>query len=143
LRSFFVVVSVFFFCGCSTRHYDVSKHDYFSRYIGISLPLLKAQRLCLREDNINSRAIRTIRLVELEEYCGIRELVKLPKGTEIKIQRVIKQWMPVSGSAWYALGIVDISGNTYEFEYFYGYLSIWRAPWEDETVPIKRPLPRS
>jgi len=81
--------------------------------------------------------------VELEEYCGIRELVKLPKGTEIKIQRVIKQWMPVSGSAWYALGIVDISGNTYEFEYFYGYLSIWRAPWEDETVPIKRPLPRS
>ena len=127
--------------GCSTKHFDDSEHEYFSKYIGKKVELLEEQRLCLVRNDINSRAFRTVTLIDNDEYCEIRVLKNLPVGARVTIQRVVKQWMPVSGSAWYALGEVEVEGEKVEFEYHYGYLNINRAPWESEDVPPKRPIP--
>lgn len=73
----------------------------------------------------------------------IGELVTVvPAGTPVQIQSVIRQYMPISGNAWVALGRLELNDTVYEFEYYLGYLSIHRAPWEDQSVPASREPPR-
>jgi len=122
-------------------NFDASDHEYFNAHIGKSLELYREQKLCLIRDNINYRAFRTIGLSSPTEACDVKEIVTLPIGTKVKIQSVKRHWVPVSGSSWYALGQTTIDAKTYEFEYFYGYLHIRRAPWDSNDIPLKRNVP--
>ena len=142
MRTFIIVLLVLATVSCSTTRTDASRHEYFSSLIGKSLPLLKELKLCLNPDDINFSAFRTIELNYLEQHCHSRKIANVPVNTLVKIQSVKKLWMPISGSSWYALGEIQIADTKYEFEYFYGYLDIRRAPWEDESIPLKRAVPK-
>jgi hypothetical protein len=131
-----------FIAGCSSVNTDVSDHEYFEDYTDTIVQLKRDQKLCLVSDDNNYRVFRTTKLRELDEWCQLSEIALVPTGTEVKIQRVMKHWVPVSGNSWYALGSVVVGGQEHEFEYMYGYLHIYRAPWEDNSVPNNRPAPQ-
>jgi len=124
--------------GCTTTVSDDSKHAIFAPYVGKSFALQREQRLCEMENDPNFYAFRRVRLAGLSEACP-RQLMTLPRGSVVTVDRVLKQWMPVSGAYWYALGHVD--GTDYHFEYPWAYLYMARAPWEPNSVPAKRPPP--
>jgi len=144
MRKFRATILLFAIClsGCATTISDVSTKDYFRDSIGKSLPLLREQILCAVPDDINYRAVRPITLISTNAGCPLKKITLLPVGTIVYIESVKKQDMPISGDSWHALGNVTVDNKTYEFEYWYGYTSINRAPWESASVPLNRPIPK-
>jgi hypothetical protein len=139
LTGLFALALVAFLAGCSTTVAHDSESAVFGPYLGKTLPLLVAQRLCKMPDDKNFYAVRQIRLVGTKEYCP-NKLAELPVGTKVFIQNVSKEWMAGSGSMWYAMGKVVGTGE--EFEYPWAYMTVRRAPWDAETVPEVRSISR-
>lgn len=127
--------------GCTVIR-DASSHPYFKSYVGKTVALREEQKICREPDDLNYRVVRTLKMSSPMQGC-IGELVTVvPAGTPVQIQSVIRQYMPISGNAWVALGRLELNDTVYEFEYYLGYLSIHRAPWEDQSVPASREPPR-
>lgn len=123
--------------GCATTVSDDSNGRMFRPYVGKTLPLHVAQRLCEMPDDRNFYVVRRVKLSGPKEFCPI-QVVTLPVGTLVTIQSVSKQWMPVSGAMWYAMGKVVGTGEV--FEYPWAYVTMHRAPWDSDSVPPNRPI---
>lgn len=128
--------------GCAHKVFDVSSHPYFSNYSGNTLSTQRDAKLCLNIDDKNHFTFRRVKLVSASEWCSFEELAIIPAGSTVYVEGVKEYWVPFRGSHWVALGVVTIAGQTYKFEFIYGYFSIIRAPWENDEEPISKAVPK-
>jgi hypothetical protein len=161
MRNILIGIVCVLLTGCIASTADLTRREPYSQTTGTEQTLKREVLLCRIKDRINREYIvmrifsKERELHALFDKAGLfdsfyrervcdGEVMSLPAGTRVRVDKVIGH-TSLGGGEIVVLGRVVVPGLGKRVAFQYGWevdssntFKLPRAPWEDETVPVKR-----